>query len=483
MRFALLIIITVTTFLGCAHLPNQSIPEGYFGGEIVNPKEPIVLLYNKNGKISDTLTLDSENRFFKKLSNIEAGLYSFRHGGEYQMVIMEPGDSIMLRLNTIDFDESLVFTGNGARKNNYLLKIFLQNEKEDRRLVKYSQKEPDEFNTFINQRHSDQIADLEAFLGKKPVSPFAENILRSSIDYNNYADKEIYPFAYFGNNKLVHVKDLPSDFYGYRDTINYNNADLSEVFAYNRFLFSFFDNLALKDYYAENDFHSQFNRHEMSYNKAKLELIDSMIEEPIIKNNLLKYKTRDFISHSVDDAEIQQMLSFYKGMTTNEEDVEYMNRFVDAINDLRPGNSFPDLKLISINNQEYSIYDIVNKPSLIYFWSNNNKKHYRNSHYRVKELKKRFPDVEFISININDGPEKYWIETLEKYKFSLENEYKFKNPDMARETLALNFVYKVMVVDRNTKILHPNVNIFSDNFEESLEELLYKKSALTIVKR
>ena len=38
----------------------------------------------------------------------------------------------MFRLNTLDFDESLVFTGEGAKKNNYLINLFLEHEKEEK---------------------------------------------------------------------------------------------------------------------------------------------------------------------------------------------------------------------------------------------------------------------------------------------------------------------------------------------------------------
>lgn len=471
-----LALIFVLVLVGCAKISIQQNEGVYFGGEIINPKEKIVILYNEDGVVADTLQLDKNNRFFIHIDSVTNGLYSFRHGGEYQMVIMEPQDSIMLRLNTYDFDESLVFSGNGARKNNYLLKIFLQNEKQDRKLVKYSQKDPEEFEEFISRRHTKQIADLNHFIGKRPVSPFAENVLRSSINYNNYADREIYPFAYFGNNRLVHNKDLPQSFYEHRKLVDYNADELSEVFAYNRFLFAHIDNLALKHFYVEHDDHSKFNRHEMSYNKAKLDLIDSLITNETIKNNLLKYKTRDFISHSLDESEINEMLGYYEAKCSNQNDLAYMNRLVSAIDELKPGNDFPELELVDIKNNEHSIAEIIKKPTLIYFWSSNNKKHYRNSHYRVRELKKKFPQVEFVSININEKSDEFWIDILNKYKFSLENEYKFKDPKAARETLALNFVYKVMVVDNEGHILHPNVNIFSENFEDSLEGLLQKKA-------
>ena len=321
------------------------------------------ILYNEQGKVEDSLQLDTNNRFFVRLDSVNTGLYSFRHGGEYQMVILEPQDSIMLRLNTYDFDESLVFSGNGARKNNYLLKIFLQNETQDRKLVRYSQKTPEEFDKLINKRHNKQIKDLEKFIGKKPVSPFAENVLRASINYNNFADKEIYPFAYFGNNELVHTMDLPETFYAHRTDINYNAHELREVFAYNRFLFAHIDNLALRDFYSEHDIHAKFNRHEMTYNKAKLDLIDSLITDETIKNNLLKYKTRDFISHSLDDSEINEMLGYYKAKCSNNKDIEYMDRLVHAIDELKPGNDFPELQLVDIKNREHSIGELVQKPT------------------------------------------------------------------------------------------------------------------------
>jgi peroxiredoxin len=258
---------------------------------------------------------------------------------------------------------------------------------------------------------------------------------------------------------------------------------MAKVFAYNRFLFAHIDNLAINHFYENHDYDSKFNRHELSYNKAKLDLVDSLITDEAIKNNLLKYKTRDFISHSLDNEEINEILDYYKTKSTNPKDIAYMERLATAIDELKPGNNFPDLRLVNINNQELSIKELVQKPTLIYFWSSNNKKHYRNSHYRVRELKKKFPDVEFISININENPDEFWKETLYKYKFSLENEYKFKDPQAAKETLALNFVYKVMVVDKDGHILHPNVNIFSKNFEDAFEILLQKKSTFPMEKR
>ena len=473
-QFYLAALISFTLF-GCNKIIKEDAGTAFFGGEIINPKGDKVILYNRNHKISDTLYLDTSNRFSHTLNNLTPGVYSFWHGSEIQFVVIEPNDSIMIRLNTYDFDESLVFTGEGARKNNYLIETFLHNEKEARRLVRYCQKEPEEFETFIVEKHNKELKKLDDFVTKKPISSFSSTIIKACIDYHHYAAKEIYPFAYFGENRLVHYKDLPESFYDFRKNVDYNLTDLSEIFAYNRYLFSHFDNLALSNYYKNSALHSKFNRHELNYNKAKLNLVDSLIEDETIKNSLLKYKTREFISHSNSQKEIEEIMASYLLKTTSEEDIKYMNKLIASIGDLMPGKGLPDLKVINLDDKEFTIADIVTKPTLIYFWSSNYKQHYKNSHYRVRELKEKFPGMAFVSININDNPEKYWKETLYKYRFNLDNEYRFKNPKEALETLAVNYVYKVFIVDENANIIHPNVNIFSDDFEDFLKQLILKK--------
>jgi hypothetical protein len=472
MRYFTICILVLFSVIGCKSSPSDNTNAAFFGGEIINPKDDKVVLYDRLRSISDTLMLDENHRFIHKLSNVDPGVYSFRHGGEFQLIILEPGDSIMLRLNTRDFDESLVFTGEGARKNNYLLKVFLKNEKESQRLVKYSKKEPEVFDVFINKRHQKELRNFNAFVAKKPISEYAVSIIEGNINYHNYADKEIYPFAYFGTNKMVHIKDLPENFYDYRSEIDYDAVYLRKFYDYNRFLSSHFDNLALKPYYKNETYHSKFNRYEIKYNKAKLNLIDSLVTNENIKNNLLRFKTTEFISHSNSQAEINDIMAYYLSRTTSEDHIKYMNGLVASMDDLKPGKGLPDLSVIDIYNKESTIADIVNKPTLIYFWSSNTKKHYRNSHYRVKELKEKFPQIAFMAINIDDNSASFWKETLNQYKFDLNNEFRFKNPKEALETLAVNYLYKVIIVNKKANIIHPNVNIFSDDFEMILKDVI-----------
>ncbi|MDG4715359.1 TlpA family protein disulfide reductase [Winogradskyella marincola] len=473
-RYISLSILLLFLSFGCKTSTNND-NYAYVGGEIVNPKNNSIILFNTKGKIVDSITLDSNNRFIYKVKDLNPGLYSFTHGGEYQLVLLEPNDSVMFRLNTYDFDESLVFTGEGARKNNYLIETYLANEQQAKKLVHYAKMEPEEFNAFVEERRNKELTKFQNFLLNKEESELFKTIIETNINYNSYADKEIYPFAYFGNNKLIHIKDLPENFYAHRALVDYNATHLSHLYAYNRFLFTHIDNIAAHNYYKKHNFHSTFNRHALDYNKSKLDLIDSIVSDEVIKNSLLKYKTRDFVSHNHTEVEANEMLNYYLDKSTNAEDKAYINELVLSLKLLRQGNPIPNLEVINYDNTEYNLGSIIEKPTIIYFWSSNSKMQYRNSHYRVRSLKNSFPQVEFVSINLNSNDDRSWKSIINNYDFPTENEYKFKFPAKARKVLAVNYLNKAIIVNENGMILHPNVNIFKSDFTEMLGDMLQKR--------
>ena len=91
----------------------------FLGGEIINPSSSYVNFYYNNIKI-DSIQLDSQNKFFKKIEDIKPGIYRIEHVPENQNIIVENGDSLWIRVNVEDFRESLTFSGKGSSKNNFL---------------------------------------------------------------------------------------------------------------------------------------------------------------------------------------------------------------------------------------------------------------------------------------------------------------------------------------------------------------------------
>ncbi|SDS51907.1 hypothetical protein SAMN04515667_2355 [Formosa sp. Hel1_31_208] len=469
MKLQIITLFLLSLFTGCDSNTDSG-DIAYFGGEIINPNNNYITLYTNENK-RDTLYLDQNNRFLYKIKRLETGLYKFTHGGEYQTVLIEPNDSILFRLNTNDFDESLVYTGAGAKKNNYIIKAFLNDEIENKKIINQHDLEPEVFEKFIYELKQQKLENLERFNAKHKTSDLFKKIAKSSINYNYYAYKEMYPFGYYGNNRLIHFKDLPEGFYDFRSEVKYDDTNLSGLSVYANFLYWHFSNLALKQYY-EDGTHNRFDRHALDYNLEKLRLIDSTINNEVVKNFALNQVTRDFIFNSTDTEECDQLLASFLERNTDEAGKKYMTSLVKASISLHPGNIIPNTTIIDFNNNSVDLNSVITKPTVVYFWSSNFKAHYRNSHYMMRNLKSKYPDMEFIAININDFDLNSWKKTLSVLKFPTENEYIFKYPKKAIEEFAITRSHKVIIVDKDGFIMKANANLFSEDIDKQIQNIL-----------
>ncbi|TNJ46381.1 hypothetical protein KFZ70_13165 [Tamlana fucoidanivorans] len=471
MKFYLSFILLCVTFFGCKKdNGSATVDYAYIGGEIINPNTKYVVL-SKNETIIDTINLDGRNRFLYKIKNLSDGIYNFRHGGEYQMVLLEPQDSVLFRLNTLDFDESLVFSGKGSKKNNYLIETFLESEAEEQYIIKLCQLSAEDY-----QKHIDSIRDRKTekfnqFVKKHHPSDLFKDFMQANINYSYYSSKEVYPFLHYGKNKAEILKSVPANFYDYRKDINYNDVLLSNYHNYMTFLRHSVSNLTLE----KHDAHSTgkpFHRGSTCYNLDRLHLIDSLVTNEAIKNELLFKFTMYFLSKSNNEKNNEAILGSYIEKSTNEKDKDQLTRYVNSINNLKAGAKLPELTLISYNKAEQDLHSIINKPSVISFWSTMHYEHFKKSHKQLRILKEKYPELKFITINIDGYGIDKSKQILQGYNFDYSDEYLFKNPDKAIDILAMYPITKTIIVDRKGKVVNGNSNIFSISFEKEVLGLL-----------
>lgn len=462
-----------TAFLLLSCDKDKKVDEGdiaYLGGEIINPSNKTVVLYKGKTPL-DTLSLDKDNRFIYKFTFLEPGLYTFHHGTDIQMVLLEPNDSIMFRLNTIDFDESLVYTGDGAKKNNFLIEMFLESEKEDPKVLRFCQNSANVFEKHIDSLRESKIEKLNEFNMKYAPSNLFMEVAKANIDYSYYASKEVYPFVYYSYSQIKNLNSLPEDFYSYRKDVDYNNDVLKDYFPYYQFLNNHFRNLAVSEHIKKSH-DSVFNPKTASYNLVKMKLIDSLVTNECIKNNLLTDTAFRFFSYANNIEQNDTILSTYLQLSTDEIKKEQSIGYTNTLKKLAPGNVIPSIKVIDAKNNTHTLRDIIEKPTIIYFWSYTIKMHFKESHQKIAELQKKYPEIDVISININNGDPNFWISSLTQYHFPLVNEYRFEDPDIAKETLALYPINKVILTNKKGIIEKSNANMFSINFEEDLLGLI-----------
>lgn len=467
MKLYFLSLLSLLLLVNCKNNGNKEDNYAYLGGEIINPNSDFVVI-SKSDVVIDSVKLDAKNRFLYKIKDLNPGLYTFYHGGEIQMVLLEPKDSIIFRLNTLEFDESLVFTGEGDKKNNYLINEFLENEVQEKKVFKFCQLKPHAYQNRIDSLKTYKLEKLNTFKAKYPTSVLFDKIAKANIDFSYYSSKEVYPFVHHDNDKNAILKALPNNFYTYRKAIDYNDAFFKDHYHYSSFLRYTINNLALKDHLAHSTDNEVFKRSSLCYNLDRLNVTDSLVNNTTIKNDLLQYFAINYFSKNKDLENNDVILNAYLNKSTDEKSKSLVKRYVTSLNNLKEGSIFPSVKLVDYHNNEFDLSTLINTPTVICFWSNTFYNHFKESHYKLNELKVKYPEVKFIVINIdNYGLEKPKL-ALKENRFKFKDEYQFKNPEASIEALAIQPMTKTIVLDKHQKIVYNNSNIFSINFEEQL---------------
>jgi hypothetical protein len=461
-----IIFLTLVSFvmISCGGEIKNDVTGAWFGGEIVNPNTNHIIL-TKNEKVIDTIPLDGNNRFLYYIENVEKGIYNFIHN-EYQMVYLEPGDSLMLRLNTIEFDESLAFTGKGAERNNFLINMFNYNESENQRMRPFYQLPVDEFLQKLDSMSKVRFENLNRFIKRfKPCKSFYE-VAEANILYDKYTKMEFYPFVNSNYNETSDIS-LPSNYYDFRKNVDYNNEALQSYYTYYRFMLWHFDYLAYKQYKNEHP----FERASLAHITHKLKTIDSLINLESLKNSLLRTSTRRYIISCKNPDHEKNALELYLSLTTDKDHKEEMIKISEASLKLMPGEKLPELTIYNFNGERVSFEQIINRPTVIYFWSINSLNHLRNVHSKADELKAKYPEFDFIAINTNADKDT-WKQIINRHGFDNSKEFRFQDPSKAMEHLIVNTVNKSMIINKDAKIIDNHTNMFSVRFEEQLLGIL-----------
>jgi len=456
----LLSILILTLIISCTTTNNKSTI--YFGGEIINPKSKYVVLLKDNNVI-DTLTLNNQNRYIEKFKSLKEGLYTFKHGNEFQYIYLEPGDSILIRLNTWDFDKSLVFTGKGSSKNEFLINLFLQNLKEEKAMYKYLKLNEAEFQTKIDSLANERISIYNEFAtAEESVSEGFNQLTNSAIHSPLYRLKEMYPYYYKKMNKLTKYPKVSDSFYNYRNHINLNEENLVSFYPFQNYVVSYLYNLS--DDLKEKD---------PSKNNTTINILNSIIENIHLeefKNTLLKrFVVQDFFESDVHCSINEDVLNIFNKNCGN---IEYKKQIENLVFDSKKvtiHQPLTNFEVVSYNDDVTKINTIINqKNSVLYFWSTE----YMSPVYllkRIEYLENKFPNILFLGIKINTNIDHLSSDPYLK-KLDINKQYKLTPKSKAHQFLTSNYP-RMMIVNKNGVVENGFINFNARNLHSELEKL------------
>jgi hypothetical protein len=389
------------------------------------------------------------------LDSVDEGLHHFEHLPELQYVFLEAGDSLQLRLNTVDFDESLAFSGTNEQINNFLLEMFLTNELQEELIYKYYSLEPEEFTLKIDSLKNLKLESLNRLSNEAELSTGAMEIARVGIMYTSYISKEAYPFYHKKKKGEKSIHNLPPDFYDYRANINYDDNDLNYYQPYFNFMIWHLGNLSYMDCKNGCGTKIKMSKTQLHFNQHKLMLIDSLIKQNELRDNLFRNVAMDYLLKYDKEENIEIFIKEFHQLSGNNRHIHEINGLYDGIRKLQPKKELPEFLVYDSEGNKVSLKDIgKDRKVVFYFWSAPEKRHFTNMIKRINLLKEKYPEYTFIGINLKTEHSR-WNNMLEVSQLDKSEQFWTENFDEVAHTL--------IVYDRNRSII-ANDGIIVDAF-------------------
>ncbi|WP_146743186.1 TlpA family protein disulfide reductase [Aequorivita lipolytica] len=458
----LLPLLLFALLLSCKDKQENVIKTTWISGQIVNPKMDYII-FSKGNEILDTVKLDSNNFFLYKTDKISPGLYNFKHS-ESQVFYAEPGDSLLIHINTLDFDESLAYSGRGGEQNNLLMYLYLKNEAENQNLPNWYGLSSEDFTKKIDSLKELKIKEFENFVNKNEAAENFKKAALANITYDYFSKKEKYAAA---NRNTAEKFD--ANYFDYRKDIDFGLDELKFYYPYYRFMNRYFDNLVFSEY----DEKSKIDRNSYDFNYRKILLIDSIVTSDTLKNNLLRNNAMFYLLNAKDASEERKFFEEFSKLNTDKKHVDEVGKMFEATVKLTKGNTVPNVALVNADNVVKDLLSILKAPTVIYFWSAQSSSYYKNIHNRAAELKSKFPEYDFLGVN-TDTHFKKWRQTLGKSDYNPQLEFQLENLKDAEKKLLVKYMNSAIILDENGVILEGKTNMFNMNFEELLLGFLNK---------
>jgi hypothetical protein len=430
-----------------------------------------VVLYHK-GEFVDSLKLDDNNRFMGKFNNHKDGLYKFYHYPEYQYIYLEKGDSLLLRLNTFKFDESLFFTGKGAEKNNFYIELFLLNASHERPVYQYTKLDSERFLKKIDSLQNIKLQKQQKFLVNNPnVSQAFKKFTDKAIQYRNFRYRETYQNMFFKRRKKDSTLHIADAFYEYKTKVDMNDSTMSHYRPYTRYIMQFINNSSYSECLQKSWKENKPISTSLVYNKNKLGIIDSLVTYPFLRNELLRYTAYNYFRNNTEDiVKNNEFFKLYQSIATDEKSKEEITNLHNGIKSLQSGNSFSNQIFVYDDKHTRVPINRLNSKrgkTVYYFWTSKQKRHKRIITKRIKKLSKEFPNLNVIGICL-DTDHKRWKRDIKDVAFLNSKQYRVGKRENVLRDFALISINKLIITDRSGTI----INAFADIYDEDLKKQL-----------
>ena len=138
---------------------------------------------------------------------------------------------------------------------------------------------------------------------------------------------------------------------------------------------------------------------------------------------------------------------------------------------MEPKKTLPEIELENTHREIVSSILLANgNPTVIYFWSQTQMNHYRDTLERVKQMEDQYPSIRFVGICIQ--PFNNMVEQVhEMLEVSKTDQFALVDFEKAGKAWVLTLLNKAIVLDQKGKIVEGFGNFLDNDFELILKGL------------
>ena len=453
-----LLLLTLAVLASCKNDSDNY--TAYFRGVVSNPSTRYIVL-SKDNKVIDTIPLDEHNHFFKKFDSLTPGLYSFKHEPDYDYIYFEKNDSLNVNIDALNFDRSIVFSGRGQQKNNFMMELYLINEKDKKHFPDIYKNNVDQFTAICDSAYKAKEVFYKKQKKQNNWSNGFDFYAKERLDLNYYTKKERYAYIHNIQTGEDIRPQLPENYYDFRKEINLNDPKLIYFSPFARYITAMLNNMASE----RNDPALAIENKSLEENIDKLRIADSIFTNKQVKNEVLDNIAFAYILEDENIANNEKFLDEYAKLSDSKDnDIKKMGR---SIKILKPGNKIPTIALFDKKDRPFDINTDITKQTVIFFWTACAQLQLNMMQEKVKKLKQEYPDVNFIAVNVDEEAE--WKKMMSEYRFRVVKPLHAQNFNELKFKWVLTKINRTIILNADGTIKNAFTNLMDPKFTEYLK--------------
>ena len=360
---------------------SKTIDYALFSGKIENQNSKTITILNSSKEKLKEIEVSEDGTFSDTILNVN-GYYSFSDGKESTALYLKNGFNLNLKMDAKEFDESIVYIGEGNEVNNFLAQKYLIIERLGSPMDLYAFNE----NEFLSKMDSSKMEIENNLKGLDPDFVASENI---AIKYKHLSDLSMFEnyHRYISKNKDFKVSN------SFPDLLKNETFDNEEYFK----ISEEYKRLTLGRFFKKSNEKSKVDS--ITRQEASLILVKDVKSE-LIKEEMLKTMANNV---SVRNPEMDELYEGIMAISTNEKFKTNLTEKYEKISKLAKGSISP--KFVGYENFKggtTSLDDLKGKFVYVDVWATWCGPCKREIPF-LKEVEGKYhnKNIEFVSISVD----------------------------------------------------------------------------------